>query len=99
MSSRRLSTLSRPGKPAWHSACTMCSELLPGSEEVGVALDMQDGILQDRIASRDGWIRVIIDECDEDYLYPASWFVPVRPAKASERRLASALRNASSVQS
>jgi len=47
--------------------------------------------LEDRTAKRDGWIRVI-DECGEDYLYPASWFVAVHPAKASGRRLASALR-------
>jgi hypothetical protein len=49
-------------------------------------------ILHDRAAEQLGCVRVI-DESGEDYLYPASWFVPVRPQKNLERRLATALSN------
>ena len=34
-------------------------------------------VLPDRAASRDGYLRVV-DESGEDYLYPASYFVPVK---------------------
>jgi hypothetical protein len=51
-------------------------------------------LLADKEADRLGCIRVI-DESGEDYLYPATWFVHVRPEKNSERRLAAALRTTS----
>ena len=39
-------------------------------------------VLADRRAAKDGYLRVV-DESGEDYLYPESYFVPVRlPAKA-----------------
>jgi hypothetical protein len=34
-------------------------------------------ILPDRQAARDGYVRVV-DESGEDYLYPETYFVPVR---------------------
>ena len=49
------------------------------------------GLIDDREATRLGCVRVI-DESGDDYLYPASWFVRIRPEKDSERRLAVALR-------
>lgn len=33
-------------------------------------------VLRDRVASREGYVRVI-DESGEDYLYPTEYFVPV----------------------
>lgn len=35
-------------------------------------------VLIDRQAAREGDLRVI-DESGEDYLYPAAWFVPIKP--------------------
>ena len=52
-------------------------------------------VLDDPKAVRKGWLRVI-DESGEDYLYPASCFVFVRPDKKGERRLAVALRSSAS---
>src|SRR2546427_2480043 len=49
-------------------------------------------VLADRKATRHGLLRVI-DESGEDYLYPASCFVFVKPDRNSENRLAAALRN------
>lgn len=41
-------------------------------------------VLPDRTAAKDGYLRVV-DESGEDYLYPASFFVPVRlPRKAQD---------------
>ncbi|MGH9253568.1 MAG: hypothetical protein ACRD3C_03255 [Vicinamibacterales bacterium] len=48
-------------------------------------------ILSDRVASREGYVRVV-DESGEDYLYPADCFVPVRLPVAIVRDLASADR-------
>ena len=48
-------------------------------------------ILTDRVAHGLGCVRVI-DESGEDYLYPATWFVPVRVEKNCQRRLMTALR-------
>jgi hypothetical protein len=48
-------------------------------------------VIEVTTAARKGWLRVI-DESGEDYLYPASCFVMVRPEKKSESRLAAALR-------
>ena len=48
-------------------------------------------ILEDKKGDRLGCVRVI-DESGEDYLYPASCFVRVRPEKNSEGRLAAALQ-------
>ncbi len=45
-------------------------------------------VLPDARAARDGYVRVV-DESGEDYLYPESYFVPVRlPKKAQEALLA-----------
>ena len=52
-------------------------------------------ILTDRVAHGLGCVRVI-DESGEDYLYPATWFVPVRVEKNCQRRLVAALRAAAS---
>jgi hypothetical protein len=42
-------------------------------------------VLQDREASREGYVRVI-DESGEDYVYPSDLFVPVRlPAAVVQR--------------
>ena len=43
-------------------------------------------LLPDRVANRDGYVRVI-DESGEDYLYPAEYFVPVRLPAAVTRDL------------
>jgi hypothetical protein len=41
-------------------------------------------VLSDRRAAADGYLR-IMDESGEDYLYPESYFVPVKlPRKAQE---------------
>src|SRR5437879_8646869 len=47
-------------------------------------------VLEDRKAERHGWIRVV-DESGEDYLYPASCFIFVRPDKNSESCLVAVL--------
>ncbi len=44
-------------------------------------------VLEDPEAARDGFLRVI-DE-DEDYLYPASWFVPIQLPRALQEVLVS----------
>lgn len=43
-------------------------------------------VLPDREANRDGFVRVV-DESDEDYLYPSDLFVPVKLPAAVVRRL------------
>jgi hypothetical protein len=48
-------------------------------------------ILPDRVASREGYVRVV-DESGEDYLYPADYFVPVRLPVAVARDLEGADR-------
>ena len=41
-------------------------------------------VIPDEAAARDGYLR-IIDDSEEDYLYPLSYFMPVRiPRKAQE---------------
>ena len=41
-------------------------------------------VLLDNTAAKDGYLRVV-DESGEDYLYPASYFVPVKlPREAQE---------------
>ncbi len=45
--------------------------------------------LTDATASRHGLVRVI-DESGDDYLYPASFFVPIELPKAVERLLSAA---------
>lgn len=47
-------------------------------------------VLDDPKAKPYGSVRVI-DESGEDYLYPASWFIPVKPEKGAEDRLAAVL--------
>ena len=44
-------------------------------------------ILTDVTAGRDGYVRVI-DESGEDYLYPESYFVPVRLPQKARRAVA-----------
>jgi len=44
-------------------------------------------VLPDDVAAADGLIRVI-DESDEDYLYPASYFAPVELSDEAEQALA-----------
>jgi hypothetical protein len=47
-------------------------------------------VFPDSSAARDGYVR-IVDESGEDYLYPSSYFVPVRlPAAVSKALLMSA---------
>ena len=47
-------------------------------------------ILPDNRAARDGYVRVV-DESGEDYLYPESYFVPVKlPHRAQQAVLATA---------
>jgi hypothetical protein len=43
-------------------------------------------ILEDPIAGKRNFVRVI-DESGEDYLYPASWFVPVAVPESVENLL------------
>ncbi len=43
-------------------------------------------VLPDEAAARDGYIRVV-DESAEDYLYPASYFVPIALPEEAERAL------------
>lgn len=51
-----------------------------GSKDLVVGKDYQ--VLHDEAAARDDYIRVV-DESGEDYLYPASYLVPIAlPAKA-----------------
>ena len=44
-------------------------------------------ILPDATAAREGYVRVI-DESGEDYLYPESYFVPVRLPQKAQRAVA-----------
>jgi hypothetical protein len=53
-------------------------------------------VLADDSAARDGYIRVI-DESGEDYLYPASFFIPVALPEEAERALLAAVTPSSSV--
>jgi hypothetical protein len=43
-------------------------------------------VLDDTIAAKRNFVRVI-DESGEDYLYPASWFVPVAVPESVEQLL------------
>lgn len=43
-------------------------------------------VFADDAAARDGYVRVV-DESGEDYLYPASYFVPIALPKEAERAL------------
>ena len=43
-------------------------------------------ILPDKRAARDGYVRVR-DESGEDYLYPGTYFVPVRLSQKAQRTL------------
>ena len=43
-------------------------------------------VLSDPIAAKRNFVRVI-DESGEDYLYPASWFVPVAVPESVEQLL------------
>ena len=53
-------------------------------------------ILPDREAARKGYIRVVIDESGEDYIYPSGLFVPVRLPAAVVRQLRGSARSKSS---
>ena len=44
-------------------------------------------VLPDATAARDGYVRVV-DESGEDYLYPESYFVPVRLPQKARRAVA-----------
>ena len=44
-------------------------------------------LLPDATAAREGYVRVI-DESGEDYLYPESYFVPVRLPQKAQRAVA-----------
>jgi hypothetical protein len=43
-------------------------------------------VLPDRLAAEDGYIR-IVDESDEDYLYPAEFFLPLELSQTVETAL------------
>jgi hypothetical protein len=45
-------------------------------------------VLPDEVAAADGDLRVI-DESGEDYLYPASYFLPIRLQRETEKALES----------
>ena len=47
-------------------------------------------VLPDAAAAKDGYLRVV-DESGEDYLYPASYFVPVEVPIAARRVLSAQL--------
>ena len=44
-------------------------------------------VLPDKRGARDGYVRVV-DESGEDYLYPESYFIPVRLPQAARRTVA-----------
>ena len=46
-------------------------------------------VLPDEDAAREGYVRVV-DESGEDYLYPASYFVPVELPRAAREALVGA---------
>ena len=46
--------------------------------------------LPDEVAAADGDLRVI-DESGEDYLYPASYFLPIRLRRETEKALESSI--------
>jgi len=46
-------------------------------------------VLPDASAAEDGYLR-IIDESDEDYLYPAEYFLPIELSQALEKAVLSA---------
>jgi hypothetical protein len=48
-------------------------------------------VLKEVNGARLGYTRVI-DESGEDYLYPSSWFVPIRISKTSRHLVQNALR-------
>ena len=43
-------------------------------------------VLPDKAASRDGYLRVV-EESGEDYLYPESYFAPVRLSRKAQEAL------------
>ncbi len=43
-------------------------------------------LLADRVAEKDGFVRVVDNE-GEDYLYPDQWFVPIDVPAIAERRI------------
>lgn len=51
-------------------------------------------VLADKLAARDGYIRVI-DESGEDYLYPADYFVPIALPEEAEQALLAAFSSLS----
>lgn len=46
-------------------------------------------VLVDESAARDNYIRVV-DECGEDYLYPADYFIPIALPREAELALLAA---------
>ena len=63
-----------------------------GSEDLAVGKVYQ--VLPDEAAARDDYVRVV-DESGEDYLYPASYFVPIAlPAKAERALIGASLATA-----
>ncbi len=51
-----------------------------------LAVGKVDAALADAIGEEHGLIRVI-DETEEDYLYPADWFIPIRLPAAARKAL------------
>lgn len=47
-------------------------------------------VLEDASAAKDGYVRVI-DESEEDYVYPAAYFIPIVLPDEAERALLAAL--------
>ncbi|MEP6961299.1 MAG: hypothetical protein ABI995_04435 [Acidobacteriota bacterium] len=56
-----------------------------GAEDLDVRKVYQ--VVPDRVAARDGFLR-ILDESGEDYLYPSTYFVPVRVPPAARELMA-----------
>jgi hypothetical protein len=69
-------------KKAAHFAVCIKNKGYPASLELGKIYR----VLPDEEAAKEGHVRVV-DESDEDYLYPAKWFVEVRLPQAVTRAL------------
>jgi hypothetical protein len=61
----------------------------PGCDDLVVGKIYE--VLPDRLAAREQYLRVV-DDSDEDYLYPADFFVAVDLPRAAERALSHAPR-------
>ncbi len=56
-----------------------------GNYPVSLTVNKTYTVLPDCEGTKNGLIRVI-DDSDEDYLYPESYFLPVKPAEETEQQ-------------